>query len=592
MIVFETANRSINLTDKVTTFNESSEYFAARQSKSFSYPFNVLLNEDLAADLGLINIESVNSYNSRIYGNLIIDRVYYEAYISINEIKGARAELTLFYGKETLTVFDKKLKDLYWPTISVTDLPDHAKSLLDLSWPQTTHNFPKVYRPQLSEKANYLLFDNFVNNYVDNEGTWEFPVNSVDVIDGENVIVNRNVMAPMPYLLEIVRTIFAAAGLNIGGEFVNDDLIKNIVLVPKNFFEQYAGTDFLNYSFSYFNSTETINNESIGVYTQTHSPDTEGTYKLNFNINLSSSMARYFHLEIKKGPTTIYNASSTNQSVNINETLNINYVNTTVFDTITVTLKLSFQLNSIASFNSFKYEFIESDLNVFPTSYSLAYFMPNITAREFINRVKAWLNLSLDYTENTVYINYLNNLQDNLIFRDKTHLQDTEPIRVLIENNLFKLSYPDNQMVMVNKNGQTYNESNYLDSETVDLEIEALPLDVSYNHGSVTAVYPEEENDLMFVLFNGTIDDENITVDSINNRSLKLQSIFEDFWNKWLKFRANAEIYKDSFYLHVTEEFKIKEGIFKYNKKHLVRTIKKKRVNKEYWKVDVESETF
>jgi hypothetical protein len=593
MIIFQAPDWQYDLTDHNIGFNEPNDYFSDKITKNVSFPFNVKLHEELAEKLGLVNIDNVSSYKSKIYGYLIMDRNFYDAYIAINEIKGDKAELTLFYGKETLKVFDKKLSDLPFPVINaLSGLPAFAKSQITKSWPEATHNFVKVFRPGLKQNSNYEYFEKFVNNYINTAGTWAFPENTIDVIDGQNVSVNRNIMCPFPYLMEILRVGFASEGLELKGDFVNDTLNQKIIHIPKNFFEQLAVSQFENYSFTTQTSQTTVNGQTINVYQHIHTPTNEGSFTIKFKINLSDAMAKYFKLTIVQNNVTLYEAFSQNNEVIIDKTVDINIVNTTVFNDIVVKLELTAQNVSIANFNSFSYEYKEGQLNVFPSAYSLSSFMPNIIFRELINRLKSWKNLKFDYTNNAVYINYLETALGQFNFNDISHLQSPEPTRLLNKNNLFKLTYPNGDKVLVNKNGQTYSESEFVDEEIEQMEIKVLPLSVKSNNDTITAVYPEDEEDLMFCLYNGPVNDDNLATDNILNRKLDLQHIYNENWKRWLKFRANSESYKTSFYMHITEDLNIKEGVFKHNKNHLITNVLKKRVHDEYWKIDLETETF
>lgn len=592
MIIFQTDEAKVNLTNKGIRFNEESDYFSNRTSKSYSFPFVVKLDEEISVLLGLINVPSVNSYKPKIYGTLIIDRMFYEAYISIGEVTKDTAEITLYYGKEVLPVFDKKLNELPFGPVQMTGyLPAHAKDLLTKSWPEATHNFPKMFREDIKQKSNYKHFEYFINNYQDVSGTWMFPNNQQEIIDGETVSANRNVMAPFPYLLEIFKVAFASEGLQAKGAFMNDEFYKKVLLVPQTYFEQFAVTEFENYSFSYYTSQEDLDGRTINVYTKQHAPSSSGSYVLKFRINFSNALAQYFNLKITQGGETLYEATSENTQVNIDETLRISS-SSGGGDPIIVTLKLSQVSASIETFNTFTYLYKEGDLNVFPGAYSLADFMPDMTFREFINKIKSWLNLKFEYTDNAVYIDYLDDYINTVVFEDKSHLQDPYRSRIINQNNLFKMTYPNGTKVLVNKHGQTYSDKDYIDSEIEELEIEALPLEVYDNKGIVTAVYPEEEEDLMFCIYNGLVNNDNLAIDNINGEKLTIQEVYNTRWTNWLRFRANSEVIKDRFFLHITETYTLKTGIFKYNKKQLVKSISKKRVDNEHWQVEVESETL
>lgn len=593
MIKFQTLQYELDLSNLPISFNEISNRFETQTVKSYSLPFNMELTHGIIEKLGLVTVDNIVDYEDKIYGSLILDDEFYDAYIAINEVVGNKAELTLYYGKETLKVFDKKLKELpFNTTVASGGLPTFAKAQLTKSWPEATHNFPKVFRPELKEEANYERFEGFINNYIDNAGTWEFPINTNDLIEGEQVDVNRNIMAPFTYLLEVLRVGFKTEGLDIRGDFVNDALVQKLLLVPKNYFEQYAATQFLNYSFSNFTFQETINGQTINVYRQIHTPISIGAYSINIRVNMSNVLAKYFSLTITQNGIELYSAFSQNNEVSIDTEVQININDVNVLDDIIVEMKLSNQTEAIAAYNEFKYEYTEGQLNIFPSIYNIANYMPDITFRKLVNFLKTWLNLDFTYTDKAVYINYLEQEFSKLTFRDHSHLQQVDPKRTINKNNLFKLTYPDGQEVLVNKNGQTFTATDYIDNEIEKIEMEVLPLKIRDNQGNLTAVYPKDEEDVMLVLFNGPVDNNNLCVDKINNISLSLQDVYNLHYKNWLRFRANSETYTDSFFMHISEVYNIDQGSFKYNKNHLIKSIDRKRVNEKYWKVDVESETL
>lgn len=595
MIIFSTSAWDWDVTNKGLTLNEASEYFSDKQKKSYSFPINVTIDEEVSEKLGLVNLEGIYQYQSRIYGKLQIDNEFYDAYISIDDIVEDSAELTFFYGKEVLEVFDKNIQDFNYPVVSVTpDFSTHASIQLIKVWPEATHQFVKVLREDLKTKTNYQYFEGFLNNYVydDVEETWSFPVNTNEDVEGVQTAINRNVMCPMPYLLEILKVAFASEGLQIRGEFVEDAFVKKIIYIPKTFIERFSSSQYLNYSFSNYTTQETIGSQTINVYKQTHTPLSIGSYSIDIDISMNSVMAKYFKLTVVQDGVTLYEAYSVNTQVNINETVDINILSDTVFYDIEVELRLLQQSESIQEYNNFTYEYKEGSLNIFPNLYTIKNFVPNMKFREFFNIIRTWFNLKVDYEDNAVYLNYLDNHISQVIFKDKTHLQDPKKRRKLNKSNLFKLLYLDKETVLVDKSGQTFNESDYVESETEKIEIDVLPLKVEENYGSITAIYPEEDEDLMFTLWDGKKNGENIAVNDINNQSLRLSNIYANYWSNWLRFRTNSEEFSDTFKMHYTEALNIKEGIFKYNKQHLMVTIKKKRISNEEYEVSVTSETL
>jgi hypothetical protein len=596
MIVFKTDIWSWDLTHYKLTFKEESPFFAEKITKNYSFPITVELNEDTAYKLGLVHLEGITDYKNKIYGTLIIDNEFFESYIAINSIVGKTAEITFFYGKETLAVFDRQLADLPFllQTTNGFNLAAHAKDLLDSSWPDVSHQFISVWREDVASKKNFNAFDGWINQmeYNDALQTWLFVINEEDTIDGETVAVNRNVMAPMPYLLEILKVAFKTEGLELRGEIVDSDFFKKLLLVPKNFMEKYAVTEYLNYSFSTYSFQESYFPAPLNVYQQVHTPQNQGAYSLKMQIDLNSALAQVFILEVTQNGETIYNVETQNQQVSINETLQITVDATTVLEDIIVTLKLIQQPNSIAQYNNFTFEYTETQLNIFPEIYSLKDFMPDLSFRKFFNRIKTWANLDVIYTENAVYLNFLENTLQKFLFKDRSHLEEPRPERTFNSNNLFKLSYPDGDQIMVNKDGQTFDDSDVVSDEITEVDFELQPLKVEENFGKLTATYPEDDEDIMLLIYDGTTNGQNLAKNHINNRTMSLQDVYKWQHEKWLQFRANSETVKDTFLMHYTEAINLREGEYKYNTKRLIVAIKKQRITNEWYEVELTAETF
>lgn len=109
--------------------------------------------------------------------------------------------------------------------------------------------------------------------------------------------------------------------------------------------------------------------------------------------------------------------------------------------------------------------------------------------------------------------------------------------------------------------------------------------------GIKTANQVKETAGLKLVLYNGLVDNLPLAASSFNNRKLDIRS-FYDNWQNWLKFRTSSEVIEDTFFAHVTENFDVRKGLLKYNKKHIIKEVKTVTVNSKFNKVSVISETF
>ncbi|HEA19935.1 hypothetical protein LCGC14_0502670 [marine sediment metagenome] len=592
MIIFQAFDDwQIDLTSYGLTFNETSDIFYAETQKSFTFPIQMDIDEEIASNFGLVNLENIRGYKIRIDGYIFVDDIFYDAYMIINEVYDLKAELQFFYGAEVLSVFDKKLSELTFPVISANEnFKAHFNDVIGKKFPEVGHSFPMYIRPQIAQRDKYQNFEGFVNNYI----RGGVIINSAYLEDGETVPDNRNVVSPAPYILEILRVGFAMEGKEIRGEFVDDDLFKSAVIIPKNFFENYSNTidrDF--HQFYFATDVETVNGKNVNVFQKTFDVRNDGFFRLKIKLNFPKGLAEYFDLKVTRGNEELFSIFIENSPLAVDKTVFILVPESETYQDVVATLKLSEQANSIATMNSFEFTKDGGDVNTYPNEYSLADFVPNMTFREYFNALKKWLSLDVTFYENAVYLDYLNNTIRTRIFDDHSNLEDPGKRRTLNKRNLFKIFYEEDDPIYVNKDGLVYSDAGYNQNEIENLEFDFLPIKIGASGNFISGVYPEEEPDKILVgMYDGLVTGYPFLKKAIGAKSLNLSNIYTNFHRYFLSFRANAEQYKDTFLAHVAQKFDLKNGIFKYNKKQMIKSVRKRRVSEEYWQVDQEAESF
>jgi len=589
MIVFQTKDGfQYDLTGHGLTFNEESPLFSTETKSSFVFPFKAPLDSELAIRLGMVTEENVSSYSRRVNGYLIVDNEFYDAYLNIYEIGEYDMEIRLFYGKEVLEVFNKKLSELPFPIVDTgDDLNDFSLQSLSRSWPDITHNFPMVYRPDISENSDYGHFNGYMNWRTEDLSI--FRTNSNILVEGELVPQNRNVVCPMPYLLEVFKVAFKSAGYEIRGEFVNHPLARKMVYIPKKYFQYYS--DPVVRSVYTFNNSSNIVNE-VQTFTRVHVPSKNGTYTLHTRLNFPKGVTKRFSFSVTYNDKTYYGVNVQNEGISIDELLEIN-VQDDIFTPIQVTLSIDRQQRSIDGYTHFVFDYRDGRVNAFPQRYSLKEVLPDMKFREFYDSIVQWLNLDVVYFENSVYLNFKDNTIQRMVYEDHTYFEDPKKSRGVMNNNLYKLTYPDGKKVLVTSTGQVYDESEYTVSEINPVDFSVMPVKVFQLNGFLTGEWPNDYADSVVLgLYDGLQGGQPVLVESVDGFDLSLQSVYDNFHKFWLSFRTNSETYKDKFFMQASNVLDMLKGSFRYNKKHLIKKIRKVRVNEEYWQVNVESESF
>lgn len=592
MIIFQAFDDwQLDLTSYGLTFNEQSDIFYTETQKNFTFPIQLDLDDETASNLGLVNLDNIEGYKIRVDGYLFVDDIFYDSYMIINEVYDTKAELQFFYGAEVLAVFDKKLSELPFPVIDANeDFKTHFNDVISNKFPAVSHSFPLYIRPQIAQRDKYNAFEGFVNNII----RGGVITNRDIIVDGETVPENRNVVSPAPYLLEILKVGFAMEGKEIRGEMVEDALFKSAVIIPKNYFENYSNTldrDF--HQFYYATDVESINGKNVNVFEKIFDVRGEGFFRLKIKLNFPKGLADYFDLKVTRGAEELFSIFIENSPLNVDKTIFILVPESETYDDVTVTLKLSEQANSISTLNSFEFTKDGGDVNTYPNEYTLADFMPDMKFREFFNAVKKWLSLDVTFYENAVYLDFLNNTIRTRIFDDHSNLEDPGKRRTLNKRNLFKMFYEEEDPLFINKDGLVYTDSGYNKNEIEPLEFDFLPIKIGASGNFISGVYPEEEpGKILIGMYDGLLNGRPFLRKAIGAKSFSLGSLYSDFHRYFLSFRANAEQYKDSFYAHVAQKFDLTHGIYKYNKKHMIKSVRKRRVSETQWKIDQESESF
>lgn len=595
MIIFYGNGFELDMTLFGITLNEENNMFIDNLIKSYSFPFRIPLSDSMVKNLGFPNIEAISDSSSSIRGKLVVDNVYYSATLKTGDRQGDEIEAELYYGDEELPVYGTKLGHLPWPINIVTTTYALAEKHLQASWPVVTHNFPAIFKPTLKEKDDYSDFQYFANNYNGND----FVSNLINIVGSDTYFLNRNVLMPCPYLLEMVSFGYRTGGKKVRGSLFEDDRIKKLVLLPERFLEKFKGSTYDYWQFSLPDTTETNTLGTIGVYSRTMSPSSTGTYNVKINLDLDPVIAKYFSLRIYRKHTVTqvttdeFTASSLNNRVTINKEISINVEGDQVNESIIVELRLLYTTQSISEKNSFEYSYKEGRLNELDTSYSLAEMMPDMTFGDFIDSIKNWLNLDITMDEEFVTIDFIDKALDKLEIVDNGHLEEQYPKIKSNTDRLFKLNYPNGDKLFIDRSGVIYSDLDRDESDAITIKMNCHMGTVEYNHGRTTVVDPEEASYLTFALYDGLdASNRNNSVDNVNGFTGKIENIYQEFWKNWIYRRSINKTIKDRFSIHHTEPLKVLSKIFKYNQILLPVKIRKKRVGNEYYDVEMEAETI
>ncbi len=595
MIKLQSDRFEIDLSNYGVVLKEKSNIFSDNTYSNYSLPFLMDADAELLEKLGIPTIDNISDPEVKIKCRLVLDDAHFPAFLFLGEIRGSKIECNITYGEEQQDVYNTKLKDLPWPKIIALQLHSHAKTISQKAWPSTAYNFPMLYNPEIKEESNYGLFEDFVNNH---DGT-TYLQNEIDNTGAEPVYINRNVLTPFPYILEILRFGYSTIGKKTFGKLFEDETLKKTLYIPEGFLEKFKGAEYQKFSFSTPDSTEIVFNRfTYGIYEKYLTPTSVGTYEISYSFDFDPVLADYFEFNIfqedalSQERTLLTRFFSENNRVKLQDKYTHNVESATQYDPIVLQLKLRHTTNSIAAFNNVEFNFKGGQLTEYPDIFSLAPFMPDMTFGEYENLLKNWLNLDINTQNRYVEINFV---KDSVLKRpreDHSHLEAVEPAKKFNSNRFYKLSYADESQVLFNVNGQVFSDLDEEGRDVIELNMEVQPAVVESNKNIITAVAPKNKSKLDFCVYDGLNGSGYPTASATLIRELFLQEIFLRLWQLWLSFRLNSKTYKDSFECSVFEKININELSIRYNELHVLKSLNKKYISEKVMQVDIESETF
>lgn len=593
MILFRSESFELDLSGYGLTLNEESNMFIDNMIKSYTFPFTADFIDSLAKKLSLPNIDDVVGFLTNVRGVLVVMHTYYDAILRLEEFNSDTGDITIYFGDETLPVYDTDLRNLPWPVHIVNSSQQLASAYLNKTWPEVTHNFPRIYRPDIAEKTDYEFFEFFANNYTGPD----FIQNQVSGTVPDEVYENRNVLSPCVYLMELLTFGFKVAGKRIRGNVVGDTRLAKILYVPKGFLEKFQGSLFSNFSFGLPDSEGLESGQRLGYYNTTFTPDKIGSYAVKFNINLDPVLASYYRFRIyQRDPVTfeeteLFFQESRGNRVTVNDEINVNITSINQFNPIIIELALPYITYSIAEWNGFEYRYTEGRLNELIGTYSLSEYMPDMKFGELVNAVKNWLNLDIHIQGEYVTIDFVESAIDLFSERDLSEYEVRFPKKTDNTNRVFKLVYADESQAIIDRTGQIFSTVDKEPEDIEEIKMETQMAIVEQNHDIITAVYPDSPK-LVFAFYDGLQTGKNDCPDHINGFYGRVEDVYREFWRSWLGMRTSNMTFKDSFRVHESVDIPIRARIYKYNRILLPMSISRKQVNEEYWEIELKAETI
>lgn len=597
-----TSNFEIDLSSYSISIQEENSWFSDTFFTKYSYPFDLVITGKINQSLG-----DILSYDSKSSETIIpCQYVFYNkienAELIFEEIVNDTASVSLKYGMDEFPNFDKNLNELDLYQADIPDIHFHASVYVASSYPNVNHNFPQIhtdkYDPSTSEFNGFLKI---INNRNENG----FIRNTVEVVDGEDVMFNRNIIQPMPYLLYVLKKCFEISGIELKGDIVNDQLLQTILIFAEK--DPFVSQDFTPLTLSFY-VDELSDGGGVGlIYIITRSINITQPGKYNilgefgiigwgngsnpatFKI-FKDNVLLYLKNETQKG---VYNADLdfVLQSGSCEIKIEIySYMRADIYPTV-----FDFQVLPIYFINSSG----EKETNLLnENKIDLRKNVPNMTVGNFVTSVLNMFNYDVDSVSSTeIYINRIeSSIQKNELY-DLSNFENINVVRKPTSDMSFLLKYEEEGDVDLGGFYIDKKETRYVTKEfnkqvqnTIAIPVYPLQNELIGNVFTAKSVQSSEDK-LCLVMYSGLGNGNNYTVEPTALAIPNLVSVYHD---KWLRNRVNSVQYNITFIGSVNDVVNLdtkKRGFF-FNNIHLFRNITKNQLKNEQFEVEIESETL
>lgn len=598
-----TSNFEIDLSSYSISIQEENSWFSDTFFTKYSYPFDLIITDQLNKYLG--DVLSFDSRSGLYY--LPCQYVFYNkienAFLIFEQIVRDTASVSLKYGMDEFPNFDKNLNELDLEVKNVPNIYLHAENTIRKTYPLVNYNFPQIHTEKYDpSNSEYNGFQKIINNRI--SGT--FLINTVELENGVDVMYNRNIIQPLPYLMYVLKKCFEISGIELKGDIVNDQLLQKILIYTEK--EPDTKKEINPITISLYASELNLNGWTPFAFYQIERKITinaPGKYNIIGNFNVFSP-TKVSSLIVYKDGQAIYGKGISIWKAE--ETLlDLDFVLPYGTCEITVQARTGIfptEIPVIFDFQVLPIYFInasgEKETNLLnENKVDLKKYVPNITVGTFITNVLNMFNYDVDsINTKEIYINRIQkSMQENEIF-DLSNFENVDVVRKYNTDISFLLKYVEEGDVdlggfYIDKKESKLVTKDFNKTVQNTIEIPVYPLQNELIGDVYTAKSAQSSDDkLCFVMYTGLLNDNNYTTEPT---ALAIPNLVEEYHHKWLRNRVDAIQYEISFIAPLTPVIwylTTKKRVFCYNNIHLIKNITKNQLKNELFEIEIESETL
>lgn len=596
-----TSNFEIDLSSYNISIQEENSWFSDTFFTKYSYPFDLVINGSINQSLGDILSFDSQSSNTIIPCKYVLYNKIENAELIIEQIVEDTASVSLKYGMDEFPNFDKNLNELDLEHKEVQNIYAEAEQNISKTYPETNYNFPQIHTDKFDpDSVEFSHFQKIINNCENGI----FLTNTVEVENGEDIMYNRNIIQPLPYLMYLLKKCFQYSGLELKGDITQDPLLETIlVFAEKN---PFVSQNFTPLELSFYADELTDGGTGIKyIIARSVNITQPGKYNIlgEFGIIGWGNGSYPATFKIFQDNVLLYLKNENQQGVHMAD---LDFILQTGSCEIKIEIQSAIRpdiYSKVFDFQILPIYFInsqgEKETNLLnENKIDLKKNVPNMTIGAFINNVLNMFNYDVDYVTSTeIHINRIEqSIQKNEIY-DLSKFENINITRKHTGDMSFLLKYDEEGDVdlggfYIDKKETRYVTKEFNKQVQNSINIPVYPLQNELIGSVFTAKSVQSSEDkLCFVVYNGLVNGNNYTIEPTALAIPNLVSIYHD---KWLRNRVNSVEYNITFIASIKDVVNLdtkKRGHF-CNNIHLFKNITKNQLKNELFEVEIVSETL
>lgn len=217
------------------TINLVNPVFSEDNFKFWSYPYEDYMTDEFKREFQNLALLNKSKTIKKIEGQLNIEGAVYDGTLEIISTDRNMVKKQIDFGSRKLNFTDFNVNELNYGIIDVINIYNYVDGVLDKTYPEINHCFPRVQTSQFEREENGNIKNEcpIINDVYHTEDVWaeviDFGkiVRPFDIYEYKELI---NIIKPYIFLLEILKKSFEKLGYTLEGDILNDDDFRFLAL--------------------------------------------------------------------------------------------------------------------------------------------------------------------------------------------------------------------------------------------------------------------------------------------------------------------------------------------------------------------------